>query len=150
MSFEPPKTESTRGIPGAIIPLAFVSVLLLAAVLVFGALAFDFELPGMGDDGPAAPEDVLESSGFIMRDQRTEGAVTTADVEISIFNTSDRPVGNFEVVVQCDDDGYISAISSVEGMEPQENRTIAMELSGRGQPTCHEPVIEFSAPRSGE
>jgi hypothetical protein len=134
-----------------VIPLAFVSVLLLAAVLVFGALAFDFGLPGMGGDDEdfAAPGEVLESSGFIMRDQQIDGAVTTADVEVSIFNTSDQPVESFEVVVQCDDGGYISAISEVSGMDPGENRTVAMKLSGHGEPGCHEPIVEFSESRSG-
>lgn len=151
MSIEPPKTESSgRGLPGLVIPLAFLSVILLGAVLVFGALAFDLGIPGLSeDDEPAfaAPEEVLEASGFTMRERATEGEVTRVDVEVTILNTSEQPVDEFQVMVQCTDNGYVSAITTVRPMEPGENRTVAMQLNGRGEPSCHEPVIDFSPVR---
>jgi hypothetical protein len=149
MSFEPPKTESTRGLPGITIPLIFVSIILLGAVLVFGALAFDANIPGFSEDETevAAPEEALESSGFVVRERRAEDGMTFAKVEVSVINTSDLPVAAFQMVVQCDDDGYVSAIQDVSPLEAGESRTVAMELAGRGEPGCREPIIEFSAPR---
>lgn len=154
MSIEPPKTESSGGLPGMVIPLAFVSVLLLAAVLVFGALAFDVGIPGLSEDepevaAPAAPQDVMELSGFIVRESRVENEMTIVEVEVSVINTSEQPVDAFQVLVQCDDDGYVSAIQNVSGIEPGEDRTIAMELAGRGEPSCHSPIVEFTDQRSG-
>jgi hypothetical protein len=152
MSFEPPKTESSRRIPGIVFPLAFVSIILLGAVLVFGALAFDVNIPGRSNPETefAAPEEALESSGFVMRERSIEGATTIAKVEVSVINTSDLPVDAFEMLVQCDDGGYVSAIQAVSGIEAGANRTVAMELSGRGEPNCHEPIIEFSASNPGD
>ncbi len=151
MSIEPPKTESQgRGIPGAVIPLAFLSVILLGAALVFGALAFGIGLPGFSgnDDAEfAAPRDALEASGFTMRGRTADGEVTLVEVEVAILNTSDLPVDEFQVMVQCTDNGYVSAISTVRPMEANESRTVAMELSGRGEPSCSDPVIDFSPVR---
>lgn len=153
MSFEPPKTESQgRGVPGLVIPLAFLSVILLGAALVFGALAFGIGLPGFSGDeetGFAAPDEALEASGFTMRERTTDGEVTLVEVEVTILNTTDRPVDEFQVMVQCTDNGYVSAISTVRPMEANESRTVAMELAGRGEPSCGEPVIDFSPVRPG-
>lgn len=150
MSFEPPKTESEpRGMPGIVIPLAFLSIIMLGAVLVFGALAFDIGLPGGAGSEPgyAAPEEALESSGFTLRELRTEGSATVAEVEVSIINPGERPVDDFEMLVQCDDDGYVSAITPVSGLGPGEDRTVVMELHGRGEPGCHTPIVEFGDQR---
>lgn len=147
MSIEPPKTESGGGIPGMVIPLGFLSVILLGAVLVFGALAFGIDLPGMsGDDDAeyAAPEEVLQASGFTMRERTTDEDATLVEVEVTILNTGDLPVEEFQVMVQCTDNGYVSAIMNVSPIEAGESRTVAMQLSGRGEPSCHEPVIDFS------
>lgn len=153
MSVEPPKTESPgRGIPGMVIPLAFLSVILLGAVLVFGAMAFGIGLPGFSrDDEPpfAAPDEALEASGFTMRERTTDGEVTLVEVEMTVLNTTDRPVDEFQVMVQCTDNGYVSAISTLRPMAANESRTVAMELAGRGEPSCSEPVIDFSPVRPG-
>lgn len=153
MSIEPPKTESTgRGVPGMVIPLAFVSFILLAAVLVFGALAFDIGIPGLSnDDEPefAAPGEALEASGFTMRERTSDDEVTLVDVELTILNTSERPVEEFQVMVQCTDNGYVSAIRTVSAMDAGESKTVSIQLSGRGEPSCHEPVIDFTDPRPG-
>lgn len=133
-----------------VIPLAFVSFILLAAVLVFGALAFGLDIPGLSDDEEthfAAPEDVLQASGFTMRERTSDGEVTLVEVEIAILNTSDQPVDEFQVMVQCTDNGYVSAIMTVRPMEANESRTVAMELSGRGEPSCNAPMIDFSPVR---
>jgi hypothetical protein len=133
-----------------VIPLAFLSFLLLAAVLVFGALAFDIGIPGLSDDDEietVAPDEVLEASGFTLRERTTDGEVTLVDVEVTILHTGEDPVDEFQVMVQCTDNGYVSAIQTVSGMEPDESRTVAIQLSGRGEPSCHDPVIDFSAPR---
>lgn len=147
MSIEPPKSESHRGMPGMVIPLAFVSVILLAAVLVFGALAFDVNIPGVDRDEPetVAPEDALQASGFTLRERSSDGGTTVVAVEVTVLNASDETVGDFQVMVQCTDNGYVSAIADAIGLDAGESSTIAMELSGRGEPSCHEPVIEFSA-----
>jgi hypothetical protein len=153
LSIEPPKTESKgRGMPGMVIPLAFVSFILLGAVLVFGALAFDVGIPGLTDSDEvefAAPEEVLEAAGFTMRERTTDGETTLVDVEVTILNTSEHPVEEFQVMVQCTDNGYVSAILTVGAMEPDESRTVSIQLAGRGEPSCHEPVIDFSDPRPG-
>lgn len=147
MSIEPPKKEPSRGIPGMVIPLAFVSVILLGAILVFGALAFDFSIPGFPEDEPevARPEEVIEESGFTVRERTARGETTIVRVEVSVTNIGDLPVAAFQIAVQCDHNGYVSAIQDVSGMGPGENRTIAMELMGRGEPDCGEPVIEFAS-----
>lgn len=153
LSIGPPTTESKgRGIPGMVIPLVFVSFILLGAVLVFGALAFDVAIPGLTDSDEAefaAPEEVLEAAGFTLRERTTDGETTLVDVEVTILNTGDRPVEEFQVMVQCTDNGYVSAIRNVSPMEPGESRTVSIQLAGRGEPSCHEPVIDFSDPRPG-
>jgi hypothetical protein len=150
VSIDPAKDESSRRMPGLVIPLVFLSVILLGAVLVFGALAFGIGLPGQGDgnEESAAPEEALEASGFTMRERTSDGTTTLVEVEVTILNTGDAPVDDFQVMVQCTDNGYVSAITDVTGLEPGDSRTVAMELSGRGEPSCSEPVIDFSA-RSG-
>jgi hypothetical protein len=135
-----------------VIPLAFVSFILLGAVLVFGALAFDIAIPGLSDDDEvevAAPDEVLEAAGFTLRERTADEGTTLVDVEVTILNTSELPVEEFQVMVQCTDNGYVSAIRTVGAMEPGESRTVSMQLAGRGEPSCHEPVIDFSAPRPG-
>ena len=136
-----------------VIPLAFVSIILLGAVLVFGALAFDIGIPGLSDDEdeahPAAPGEVLEAAGFTLRERSADGETTLVDVEVTILNTGDGAVEEFQIMVQCTDNGYVSAIRNVAAMEPGESRTVAIQLSGRGEPSCHEPVIDFSEPRPG-
>lgn len=147
MSIEPPKNETSRGMTGMVIPLAFLSVILLGAVLIFGALAFDMSIPGVDNDveETVAPGEVLEASGFTVRERTTEGETTLVVVEVTVLNTSEEPVGDFQIVVQCTDNGYISAIADAAGLGPGESRAVVMELSGRGEPSCHEPVIDFSA-----
>lgn len=135
-----------------VIPLAFVSFILLAAVLVFGALAFGVDIPGLSDDDEpelAAPGEVLEAAGFTMRERTSDGEATLVDIELTILNTSENPVEEFQVMVQCTDNGYVSAIRNVSAMEGGESRTVTMQLAGRGEPSCHEPVIDFTEPRPG-
>lgn len=150
VSIEPPKRdEPSRGMTGMVIPLAFVSMILLGAVLIFGALAFDMTIPGFGDDDSGettlAPGDALQASGFTMRERTADGSETLVRVEVTVLNTGEEPVGEFQVMVQCTDNGYVSAIADASGLGPGESRTVAMELSGRGEPSCHEPVIDFTA-----
>lgn len=151
MSIEPPKSdEGGRGLPGMVIPLAFVSFILLGAILVFGALAFGIGIPGLsGNDeaAVAAPEEVLEAAGFTMRERTTSDDLTLVDIELTILNTSEQPVEPFQVMVQCTDNGYVSAIRDVTGIGGGESTTVVMQLSGRGDPSCHEPVIDFTDPR---
>lgn len=135
-----------------VIPLAFVSFILLGAVLVFGALAFDIGIPGLTDDDTptfAAPEEVLQASGFTLRERTSDAETTLVDVEVTILNTGELPVEEFQVMVQCTDEGYVSAIRNVGAMEPGESRTVSIQLAGRGEPSCHDPVIDFSKPRPG-
>lgn len=149
MSIEPPKQETSRGIPGMVIPLAFVSVILLGAILVFGALAFDINIPGISEEEPdlARPEEVLEESGFVVRERRSTDETTIVRVEVTVTNTGNLPVPAFQLAVQCDDDGYVSAIQDVSGMEPGDSRTVSLELMGRGEPACESPVVEFASQR---
>lgn len=150
MSIEPPKKETSRGIPGMVIPLAFVSVILLGAILVFGALAFDINIPGISEEEPelARPEDVLEDTGFVVRERSSADETTIVRVEVTVANTADLPVPAFQLAVQCDDGGYVSAIQEVSGMEGGDSRTVSMELMGRGEPGCEAPVVEFASQRS--
>jgi hypothetical protein len=151
VSIEPPRSdEGGRGLPGMVIPLAFLSFILLGAVLVFGALAFGIGLPGFSNNDEtdyAAPEEALEAAGFTMRERTIEGDVTLVDIELTVLNTAERPVEPFQVMVQCTDNGYVSAIRDVTGIEGGESTTVVMQLSGRGDPSCHEPVIDFTDPR---
>ncbi|HEV2073787.1 MAG TPA: hypothetical protein VGR29_09120 [Thermomicrobiales bacterium] len=147
MSIDPPKSD--KGIPGPIIVLGFVSLLLLVVVAIFGMLAFGIELPGTMEEESAAidPADVLVSSGFTVIDMATGGQVATLDVEFVVRNTSDERLENVQVLVQCEDGGYASAITMIPEVAAASEQTIRMQLSGTGEPACREPIIAFSSQR---
>jgi hypothetical protein len=147
VSIDPPKSD--KGMAGPIIVLGFVSLLLLVVVAIFGMLAFGVELPGIGEEESAAidPADVLVSSGFTVIDTATSGQTATLDVEFVVRNTSDERLENVQVLVQCEDGGYASAITMIPEMAATSERMIRMQLSGTGEPACREPVIAFSSQR---
>lgn len=147
MSIDPPKSD--KGIAGPIIVLGFVSLLLLVFVAVFGMLAFGIELPGTGEEGSAGidPDDILVSSGFTVIDTATGEQVATLDVEFVVRNTSGERLENVQVLVQCEDGGYASAITMIPELPAASEQTIRMQLSGTGEPACREPIIAFSSQR---
>lgn len=145
MSIDPPRSD--KGIPGPIIVLGFVSLLLLVFVAIFGMLAFGVDLPGAGSDGPqqSDPADVLVSSGFTIINSATEGETAVVDVNVAVLNTSDEQMEDVQVVVQCEDGGYVSAITMIPEIAANSETTVRMQLSGTGEPACREPVIAFSS-----
>lgn len=150
MSIEPPKSGS--GIPGPMILLGFASVLLLVLMAIFGMLAFGIDLPGTGgNDETDAPESItdLEPSGFNVVSTGTEGEQTVIEADVIVTNTSDAPIENAQIIVQCEDNGYVSAIADVPPLDPAADTSIRMELHGRGEPSCDDPVISFSPRREG-
>lgn len=145
MSVEPPRTEGTRN-TGLLLVLGLVSVVLLAIVAVFGMLAFGIEVPGTGMDEPelADPSAALVTSGFTVMSSTTESDAAAVEVEFTVRNTGDTPVDDHQVLVQCDDGGYVSAITPVPALQPDDETTLRMQLIGTGDPACEEPDISFS------
>ena len=145
MSVEPPKTG--RGSAGPIVILVFVSVLLLAAMAIFGMLAFDI-LPGRG--GTSDPAAALTASRFEVVNAASGEESATVQVDLRVKNTGDEPVEQAQVLIQCEDNGYVSAIQDVPRLESQAETELQMQLNGTGSPTCTDPDISFSSIREGE
>lgn len=145
MGAEPPRTSS--GNNGMILVLGLVSMVLLAVVVILGLLAFGISLPGMGNDESALhePTEALESSEFAVINSIFENNAAAVEVEVTVVNTSDSPVANQQVLIQCADGGYASAISPLPPLGPGEDTTLRMELVGTGEPGCHDPDISFSS-----
>ena len=146
MSVEPPK--SGRG-SGPIIVLVFISVLLLVVILIFGMLAFVIDRPGSENTGPD-PAAVLAVEEFTIVDTATGEHSATIHVDVVVLNTSDKPVENAQVIVQCEEGGYASAITNVPRLESEMKAVVPIQLSGTGNPTCSDPDIAFSSRRTGE
>ena len=146
MSIEPPKTG--KALSGPLLLLGFISVLLLVFVAIFGMLAFGDGLPG-ADDEPERPDpaDVLVASEFSIVSSTTEGGTTVLDVDLVVRNTSGERLEDAQVIVQCEDGGYVSAITMIPEITANSETTIRMQLSGTGDPACREPMIAFSSQR---
>ena len=141
MSIELPRTG--KGIPGPIIVLVFISVLLIAGILIFGMLAFFIDQPG--DNAPASdPANALVASDFSIISSATGKDTATMLVDVVVTNTRDNPVENAQVIVQCEDGGYISAIKPVPPLQSQAKTIVEIQLSGTGNPSCSNPDIAFS------
>lgn len=146
MSIDPPQTA--KGSTGPIVILVFVSILLLAAMAVFGMLAFDI-LPGRGDNTPD-PVAALEASDFTIVRSASGESSSTIQVDVVVTNTSNTPVENAQIIVQCEDSGYVSAIKDVPPLESEAKAQVPLQLNGTGSPSCSEPDISFSAKREDE
>lgn len=146
MSIEPPKSSRSSG---PIVVLVFISVLLLVIVLIFGMLAFVIDRPGSEDKGPD-PATALSVEEFTIVDTATGESSATIHVDIVVTNTSDKPVENAQVIVQCEDGGYASAITNVPRLESETTAVVPIQLSGTGNPTCKDPNISFSSRRPGD
>lgn len=142
MSIEPPKTG--KGTSGPIILLVFVSILLLVVILIFGMLAFVIDQPDNEQQGPD-PATALVVEEFKVVTSATGKETSMLQVDVVIKNTSDKPVSDAQVIVQCEDDGYVSSIQAVPSLEREEIAVVPMQLSGTGDPTCNEPDIAFSS-----
>lgn|GEM_PF-2840530 len=147
MSIEPPKTG--KGMPGAIVILAFLSILLLMVIGIFGALAFDVNLPGRANSAPD-PASALSASDFDIVSSATGKDTATLQVDLVVTNTSGQTVEDAQVLVQCEDGGYVSAIQNVPPLESEAKTVVQMQLNGTGAPACAEPDISFSPMREGE
>jgi len=146
VSIEPPKTG--RGTSGPIVILVFLSVLLLAAMAIFGMLAFNI-LPGRGDNA-VDPATALTVSGFDVVTAASGADSATVQIDLRIKNTGDKPVENAQALVQCGDNGYVSAIETVPRLESEAETELEMQLNGNGSPKCTDPDISFSSIREGE
>jgi len=147
VSIEPPRTG--RGNTGPIVILVFFSVLLLMAILIFGMLAFDINLPGRAGSGPD-PAKALTASDFSIVKSATGKDSATMLVDLVVHNTSDKTVEGAQVIVQCEDGGYVSAIQNVPPLEGDAKTQMEMQLNGTGNPACGDPEIAFSLVREGE
>lgn len=147
MSIDPPQTG--KGNSGPIVILVFVSVLLLMAVAIFGMLAFGIDLPGRGSSAPD-PAKALTASEFTIVNSATGENTATVHVDMVVLNTSDKTVEGAQVLVQCEDGGYVSAIQEVPPLESDAKTVMAMQLNGTGEPACGDPVIAFSPLREGD
>lgn len=143
MSIEPPKTG--QGIGGPIIVLGFISVLLLAAMAIFGMLAFNITLPGQG--GPADPADALTATDFTVVKAASGANSATVIVDVLVHNTGTTTVEGTQVLVQCEDNGYVSALRDVPTLEGDGEAKVQMQLNGTGSPQCTDPAISFSSLR---
>lgn len=144
MSIEPPKTG--KGTSGPIIILVFVSVLLLVVILIFGMLAFVIDQPGSEDEGPD-PAPTLSASDFRIITSATGKDTATMHVDVVVTNTGDKPVEDAQVIVQCEDGGYVSAIKAVPPLQSEAKTVVELQLSGTGNPSCANPDIAFSSAR---
>lgn len=147
MSIEPPRTG--KGMPGPIVILAFLSILLLMVIGIFGALAFDVNIPGRSSS-PPDPASALSASDFDIVSSATGKDTATLQVDLVVTNTSDQTVEDAQVLVQCEDGGYVSAIQNVPPLESEAKTVVQMQLNGTGAPVCSEPDISFSPLREGE
>lgn len=148
MSVEPPRSEGPRN-SGMILVLGLASLVLLAIVVIFGLLAFNLNLTGGGDDQLESP--ALTSSRFtVVSSTTSENGDTAVEVEFSVQNPGDSAVENVQVLVQCEDGGYVSAINPVPALQPGEATTLRMQLIGTGEPACDEPGISFSPLREND
>jgi hypothetical protein len=144
VSIEPPK--SGKGPSGPIIILVFVSVLLLAVILIFGMLAFVVDRPGGDDSGPD-PAAALTAEDFTIVSSATGRDTATMQVDVVVMNTADEPVEDAQIIVQCEDGGYVSAIRDVPRLESEAKTVMELQLSGTGNPACDDPDIAFSSRR---
>lgn len=145
MSFEPPKTG--RSFPGPIVILVFISIILLAAMAIFGMLAFDI-LPGKGE--AADPATALTASDFTVVTAASGAESATVQVDLLVRNTGDDAVENTQVLVQCNDDGYVSALQDLPRIESGAEVELGMQLNGTGSPKCTDPDISFSTLMGGD
>lgn len=145
MSIEPPKTG--KGFSGPIVILVFISILLLAAMAVFGMLAFDI-LPGQGGTGD--PASALTASDVSVVNAASGENSATVQIDLRVKNTGDDPVEGAQVLVQCEDNGYVSAIQNVPRLEREAEVDLQMQLNGTGSPKCTAPDISFSSVREGQ
>lgn len=146
MSIEPPKTG--KGPSGPIVILVFISILLLVIIIIFGMLAFVIDLPG--DDESPDPATALTAEDFTIISSATGRETSTIFVDVVVMNTSDKPVEDAQMIVQCKDGGYVSAIRTVPRLESEAKAVVEMQLSGTGSPSCSDPDIAFSSIREGD
>lgn len=154
MSSPPAPPSSPRNVPGIVIPLIFLSVLLLAAIVVTGMLGFGVVIPGLNTDDPVptvgAPGQALQASGFTVEESRTEGTQRVVIAQVSATNVTDDVLERQDMMVQCLDGGNVSGIQNINVIQPDETRTFTLELRGTGDPRCAEPVIEFDDQRDNQ
>jgi hypothetical protein len=146
VSIEPPK--SGKGTSGPIIILVFVSILLLVVILIFGMLAFVIDSPGGEDNGPD-PATALTAEDFTIVSSATGKDTAAIQVDVVVMNTADEPVEDAQIIVQCEDGGYVSAIRNVPPLESEAKTVVQLQLSGTGNPACSDPDIAFSSTRGG-
>lgn len=153
MSIDPPRRESTRSLPGIVVPLAVASLVLIALILVFGSLAFGGFRFRQDDPAPtsADPATALEVTEFVLRDLTQRDGVSLGTAEISFRNTADLPIEpRFQVYAQCNDnESLISNITTVPtGLDAHATSTVVFELKGSGEPQCTDPQVSFSRERA--
>jgi hypothetical protein len=113
-------------------------------------LAFDITLPGMGEDDPGPPPtEALQVSGFTVLASEIGEDASVIEVEFTVTNTADATIEGMQVLAQCDDGGYVSAISDLPTLAGGEAETLRLALNGMGEPACEDPVVSYSPAREG-
>lgn len=149
MSFQPPKTDRPGQIPGYIVVLAAFSVLTLLFSIGIGLVAFGVvDVPWDNDDNPPVPTvgvegQAMQPSGFTILEQREVEGRPEFSVNVSVTNTGDESLENVMMLVQCLDGGNVSNSQLILSIDPDQTRSVDMELYGTGEPACSDPRISF-------
>lgn len=149
MSFEPPKTERPGQIPGYIVVLAAFSVITLLFSIGIGLVAFGVvDVPWSSDDDEPIPTvgvegQALQPSGFTILEQREVDGRPEFTVNVSATNTSDEPLENVMMLVQCLDGGNVSNSQLIMNIDADQTLTFELDLYGTGDPACADPDVSF-------
>lgn len=150
MSYQPPREKESRSVPGYLLVLAALSVLLFLVAAGFGLVAFGVVDLGPNDGARPTPitgsEGPLQRSGFTVHESRLEGSLREVDVNVAVTNTSDDTISNARMLVQCLDNGNVSASQLVPNIQPNQTLRFDLTLGGTGEPDCSDPQVNFDIP----
>lgn len=149
MSFQPPRTDGTRSVPGYLIVLAALSVLLLLFSLGVGLIAFGV-IDIDGPDDPTPPPvgvegQAMQFSGFTVHESRVTDGQREIDVNVAVTNTGNEALSNTWVLVQCTDGGNVSSSKLIPSIQPDQTLRLEFTLGGNGDPKCADPQVSFDS-----
>lgn len=149
MSFQPPRDENNRSMPGYIVVLAALSVILLLFSLTMGLIAFGVvDLPWDDEEDiptVGVPGQMLQTSGFSVLESRDAEGGKEIDVNVSVTNVGDERLRNSWMIVQCLDGGNVSNSQLIVGIDPDQTLKFELTLYGTGDPACTSPSIDYDS-----